>query len=80
MQTWEQKRWKDFISLGLARHSKHLLNFDNAGSVIARIGEVLGRKVKYIPSNTTQFFDLVRMSIADALVYLQQLKNISDDS
>jgi hypothetical protein len=53
LQTWEQKRRKDFISLCLARHSKHLLDFDNAGSVETRIGEVLRRKVKNISSNTT---------------------------
>ena len=53
LQTWEQERRKYFISLGLARHSKHLLNFDDAGSVMTGIGKILCRKVEYISSDTT---------------------------
>jgi hypothetical protein len=70
LQTWEQERQKDLVGLSLARDSKHLLNVDDAGSVIIGIGKVLSWKVKYISSNATQFLNLVRMSISDALIDL----------
>lgn len=70
LETWEQERRKNLVSLSLAGNSKHLLNVDNRSSVITGIGKVFSRKLEYVSSDATQFLDFVRTSISDALMYL----------